>query len=138
MMLLHRHQMIYHLMTTFIVSLIAFDQTSYCSKTKIKLATTDNSYAPPPPPIPPPSFEEAINDASTWLGGNILTAEQVLGALSAHIDRNCCWGKGPMSGMQIECIEPSTAYKYLINTWNERRKCEWTSRFVGQVSKGMF
>lgn len=65
---------------------------------------------------PPPSFEEATNDATTWSVGGLVDDGAVLAALSAHIDRNCCWGRGPMKGMQIMSIEPSTAYKYLINS----------------------
>ena len=70
----------------------------------------------PIPPPPPPPYEETINDASSWSATMTMTSRDALESLSDYIDDNCCWGRGPMKGMQIQKIEPTTAYKYLLTS----------------------
>ena len=68
----------------------------------------------PPPPLPAATFDQSMADASGWKISSGLTNEEALKALSEHIAKNCCWGTGPMKKMEIESIEPTTAYKYLM------------------------
>ena len=44
-----------------------------------------------------------------------ISSSDALDALAEHIEKNCCWGKGPMEKMKVKSVEPSTAYKYLMN-----------------------
>jgi len=68
----------------------------------------------PPPPLAPPTFVKSMADASGWKISSVLTNEEALEALAEHIAQNCCWGTGPMEEMEIQSIEPSTTYKYLM------------------------
>ena len=94
------------------------DGASAPSWTNFQLPTYDqccpvDDYIPPPP-LPPPTFDQSMADASGWKISSGLTNEEALEALAEHIAKNCCWGTGPMKKMEIQSIEPSTAYKYLM------------------------
>ena len=71
-----------------------------------------------------PSYEDAVtgNDASQWKAAINITTTEAINALADHIAQNCCWGTGPMKRMEIISIEPSTAYTYIIMSWNETRR----------------
>jgi len=49
------------------------------------------------------------------LSKTLKSSSDALDALAEHIEKNCCWGKGPMEKMKVKSVEPSTAYKYLMN-----------------------
>lgn len=63
------------------------------------------------PPSAPSTGELEHPDASSW--GEKLTMDEniAIQCLENHIDKNCCWGKGPLKKMKIISVEPSTAYK---------------------------
>ena len=71
-----------------------------------------DDYIPPPPLPPPTTIDQSIADG--WKISSGLTNEEALEALAEHIAKNCCWGTGPMKKMEIQSIEPTTAYKYLM------------------------
>ena len=58
---------------------------------------------------PPAYDDEKIDDAFSKLDPSV-----ALEALNCHIEKNCCWGKGPMKKMEIADVLQSTAYTVKI------------------------
>ena len=88
---------------------------------------SNSASAPPPPPSYEPVQVEQTSKPSgaKKLKNNfIISKSEAFEALSDHIDRNCCWGTWPLKKMTIVKIVPSTSYKYLITSWNERRRTD--------------
>ena len=54
--------------------------------------------------------DEEIDDSFSKLDPSV-----ALEALNCHIEKNCCWGKGPMKKMEIADVLQSTAYTVRIN-----------------------
>jgi hypothetical protein len=89
---------------------------------------TDDYVPPPSLPAPPDNFQKTIQDASAWNNAGKMSEDDAMEALRIHIKKNCCWGKGPAEKMKINSIEPTTAYKYCMNSYCERRKVEWKDK----------
>ena len=63
-----------------------------------------------------PVHDSLIHQISrTKFPKTFLSPEDAMDALAEHIKKNCCWGKSPMEKMKVKSVEPSTAYKYLMN-----------------------
>jgi len=77
-----------------------------------------------PPPLPP-AYDVAVNDAKQWEASGMISKEEALSALREHAKKLFCWGEGPIDKMDVKTLEPSTAYKYLIDTWTENRETSW-------------
>ena len=60
--------------------------------------------------VEPPAYDdEKIDDTFSKLDPSV-----ALEALNCHIEKNCCWGKGPMKKMEIADVLQSTAYTVKI------------------------
>lgn len=90
------------------------------------------------PPTNTPDPFAILQDGSdlTWSSETITETEGIR-ALRTHCRKKFCWGEGPIARMQTTSVQSSMAFKYIINTWTEKRCVALTFKpFGGGVVDG--